>query len=178
MADDSAFGEATRRAFGDIVAEATVELFGAYGVDALPVSETVPYCEIAAVIGVSTGTFRGTATLIGPRSVFGASRPEPASRNDEAEDWARELANQLAGRIAGKLAEFGHVIEIGIPTVVQGHSLSRHRGTGNLQCLLVFRTRAGSFVVAFEGHAEPRFDLSDASRVESANVREGGCLLF
>ena len=88
-------------------------------------------------------------------------------------DWVGELGNQLVGRFKNKLAKYGHLIDMGLPSVICGKEL-RH-GTDN---------RSGCWHLRwfdFDIHALLNLDVEDGMNlqvVEEEDVAEEGSLCF
>ena len=91
---------------GALVAEACVELFGAYGVLLSPVEAGLDEGDenvMSGVMGFVGTRLRGTCLLSSAKSTLDASCPA----GNRARDWIGELTNQLVGRLKTKLIARG-----------------------------------------------------------------------
>ena len=118
-----------RLTLADLLSESCLELFSSYesplitnpDISALDEKNT----RYIALIGVSNPFFRATLTVCVDPILLKISFPVSGKdiSEDDLTDWLGELVNQLAGRFKNKVVPYGHKLELGVPTVIQGVGL-------------------------------------------------------
>jgi chemotaxis protein CheX len=106
--------------------------------------------EIAGLIGVTSLNQRATVALCFPKPVFLKILQnllnEPAKEiNVENEDAAAELLNIIFSHVKAIMNKKGHVIQIGIPTIIRGIEIKSHHPKGQKVDIIPFKTRDGEF---------------------------------
>ena len=78
-----------------------------------------------ALISMTNSEIRLTIALQTRKDVLQDSFPveNKVTDNHELQDWIGELSNQLAGRIKNKMLGYGCLLDLGIPTVIQGKEM-------------------------------------------------------
>jgi CheY-specific phosphatase CheX len=114
----------------DLLNQACEELFSGYEIFLTDVNTELEELDktninLIALIGLSEEFFRSSLTLCVSSKLLKTSFPAPDNEvsEDDLHDWLGELSNQLAGRFKNKVVPYGHKLEMGIPTVIQGAKL-------------------------------------------------------
>ncbi len=98
----------------------------------------------AAAVGFGDEDMRGSVTLLTDAT---DAQQLSASDNSEINDWVGELANQLVGRLKNRIAEYGHLLNMGLPVAMQGDDLTV---TGNDVRFLHMKWSGVYLLVAFK----------------------------
>lgn len=113
---------------------------------------TLPPCDIAGVIGITSVGFKGTIILGFPEQVFlnvmeGMLGERFTKIDADMEDGAAELLNIIFGYGKRKLNADGHDIEKAIPTVIRGKSVSIKVKAGTPSFVVPIVSAAGDFFI-------------------------------
>ncbi len=74
----------------------------------------------AASVGFGDQHFRGSAVLLAESTT---AKQLGAGDEDDVSDWLGELGNQLVGRFKNKIAEYGVLMNMGLPVTMCGKDL-------------------------------------------------------
>ncbi len=118
-----------RQTITELLSEATIEIFSENGLNFSNMRETQEILGeeefLIALIGLSNDSIRLSLTLLVSQSLLNSSLPEDIDEINDIvlQDWIGELSNSLAGRIKHKLVSYGCILNLGLPTVIQGNKL-------------------------------------------------------
>jgi hypothetical protein len=122
-------GSDPRPIVDELVTLCTVELLGAYDVEAAPAppGPVPPDFAFGAVLGFTGESMRGSLVLAMEAETIRRSSPEPSGGGPPRE-WIAELSNQLLGRMKNRLLAYGVEIQVTIPVVIRGRLLAPESG--------------------------------------------------
>jgi chemotaxis protein CheX len=108
--------------------------------------------EIAAIIGLASGTFSGTIALCFTKQAFLSLMNSMLSENyteitSELQDGAGELLNIIFGHAKRVLNTQGYEIQKAIPSIIRGQNLEAKHLTTNPIIVLPFITEQGEFYI-------------------------------
>jgi hypothetical protein len=167
---------ATRRDVIDtVVRSSTIELLGSYGIATAPLTGRVPETEQLELFGsipFTAPAFRGTLLLLVPTAIL--STLENGSTDPQAlRSLLRELTNQLMGRIKNRFSRYQFVVQVGLPSLLDGRMLSQRLKGGELR--YAFRTLKSDVHVILLGD----FDSANLEfSVTTQPAEEGDIILF
>lgn len=115
---------------------------------------TSKYFDIAGVVGITGKHINGSFTLCFQKSVFlkiiGNMLGEQFTElTKDIEDGAAELVNIIFGQAKKALNEGGHDIQMAIPTILKGASVSTNYFCKSPVMVLPFRGQEGEFWIEF-----------------------------
>lgn len=114
----------------------------------------LPIFDIAGVVGVTGPKIHGSFTMCMERSVFlrimsRMLNQECKDLNSEIEDGAAELVNIIFGQAKRVLNDVGYSIQMAIPTIVKGKSVTSNYFSKNPVIILPFKSADGQFWIEF-----------------------------
>ncbi len=162
----------------DIVGQATLDLFGHYGLDLSTLGPTeaerlISDLAIVAVIGFTGDSMRGSLILATVKPILDHTDP---TNEAEHRDWMAELANQLLGRVKNKLIARECVIRLGTPVALAGLKLEL-TPTNDTTAAQAFSSESGQVCVWFDAELDQDFVLPEPVEGE-ATPEEGAALMF
>jgi chemotaxis protein CheX len=113
-----------------------------------------PVFDIAGVVGVMGPKIQGSFTLCMEKAVFlrimsRMLNQECTDLSLEIEDGAAELVNIIFGQAKRVLNEVGYSIQMAIPTLVKGKSVTSNYFSKNPVIILPFSSSDGQFWIEF-----------------------------
>ena len=140
---------------------------------------------VAAVVGFTGVDMRGSLVMTTTFDVVAQARPAILSRNSVStnswsdwvmvRDWAGELCNQTLGRIKNSLRTYGVIVEIGLPTVFSGRSISFAKPKSGSARFFTYEAIGRRLWLCLDATFSGDFMLMNAAE-ESA--KEGDVILF
>jgi CheY-specific phosphatase CheX len=166
--------------FDQIVIASATELFAARGIPVRPAGKMAASIEYAATLGFSSNQMRGMIGLgMSPETMQRVmSQDQQAGPTGNAEDWLAESVNQLLGRLKNKLMNYGIVLSIALPTVLQGLRL-QFLGTGSTTLWAYsMESDHGPFWVWLDVRSDQELVLTPVDDPELQATAEGELVLF
>ncbi len=108
--------------------------------------------DIAAVIGLTSQSFKGSVAICFPEEVFlmvmeRMLGEKYSTITKELEDGASELLNIIFGQAKKVLNQKGYAIEKAIPTIIKGSDIAIKHLTPSPTIVLPFETEVGIFQI-------------------------------
>lgn len=142
---------ATLSAFDDALSDATIVVFGSYGLALEKIEHGgEPEHELACCIGFTSPDVQGSFLMTSTKTVVVSAWPEeiaaPTASDVSIADWFGELSNQVFGRARSTLNPRGFAVSQGTPALIYGISLRRSRRQTTLARELTFVAPSGDLV--------------------------------
>jgi len=141
----------TLAAFDAAMSEATITVFGSYGLALEAIDHSgEPEHELACCIGFTSADIQGSFLMTSTKTVVVSAWPEeiavPSASDVSIADWFGELSNQVFGRTRSALNPRGFQVSQGTPALIYGISLRRSRRQTTLARELTFVSPSGDLL--------------------------------